>query len=712
MSFDIFNKFWDASKSSERVVTRCLFPVALILPLGVGVLQWTGLKAGYYDAKTGVVLAAITVSLLFAGFVWMINRILRRLDLERRQVDEKAGELHERYRHVFTSSPMALGLSTPAEGRFIDVNSSFIHLFGYQRDDVIGHTSLELNLWESPEIRGVLMQIMAEKKQVHNYECRFLKKNKEVCDVQLTADLIEVKDEKFLIWIINDITVRKQNEEKIGDFIQLLNEAQDAICVRDMDDRIQYWNSGAERMFGCTAEEVLGQQIADRLYPDMSAFEASKKTTIEKGRWRGELRLKDQKGQPLIVNSRSTLAFAANGRPKSILMIYTDITEAKNYESQLLRSQRMESIGTLAGGIAHDLNNILTPILMSVPILRESVTDAEGQSTITMVEASVERAASIIKQLLIFARGLQAQQRVIESKYLLQEISRLVQATFSKSLKIEVHYSNDLWSVKGDATQLHQVLLNLSVNARDAMPEGGRLILRGENTWLEPSFTQTIPESHPGPYLLITVADTGIGIAPEHMEKIFDPFFTTKGIGKGTGLGLSVVLGIVKNHGGFIGVDSEPGRGSTFRIYLPASGGNVDLNSACRKTEAPMPRGNGELILIVDDEESIRNMALSLLEKNGYRVLTAADGTEAVSCYVQHKNEIGAVITDMMMPHMDGQAVIKALKHINPQVRIIVASGMTGERPEDHEIVNLPHLGKPFKTSQLLETLACILKTT
>ena len=396
-------------------------------------------------------------------------------------------------------------------------------------------------------------------------------------------------------------------------------------------------------------------------------------------------------------------------QPQAILAINTDITEKKKLEQQFLRSQRMESIGTLAGGIAHDLNNVLAPITMGIDLLSMSTADPESLKTLATMADSAQRATDMIGQVLSYARGMDGQRIQVAAKTLIRDIEKIIRETFPRNIQIETLVSPELWTLTGDPTQLHQVLLNLCVNARDALPHGGRLTLRAENVHLDDHYAAMNMEAKTGDYLTIEVEDNGTGIPAAIVDKIFDPFFTTKPPGKGTGLGLSTTLAIVKSHGGFIRVYSEPEKGSRFRVYLPARAQTSQTNSPF--LPATPSKGHGETILVVDDEAAIRNVMQQTLEAYGYRVLLAADGSEAVALYAEHRAEISVVLTDMMMPVMDGGATIQALSKINPQVRIIAASGIGTHS----NIVATPggtvkcFLPKPYTAERLLNALREVL---
>ncbi|MGD0251451.1 MAG: PAS domain S-box protein [Verrucomicrobiota bacterium] len=511
------------------------------------------------------------------------------------------------------------------------------------------------------------------------------------------------------VWSFRDATERKRAEVQVREQARLLDLANDAIIVRDMEDRILYWNRGAEQLFGWTTQEATGRKINDLLKkdaPNALKYEKAKKTVLEKGDWKGEFATHTKNGQEALVEVRWTLVRDHGSNPQSIMGINTDISEKKKLEAQFLRSQRMESIGTLAGGIAHDLNNVLTPLLFSVEVLKEKITDADGQRLLEALETNVQRGASLVKQVLAFGRGVTGERITVQPRHIAREIKQIIHETFPKSVEFEFHSTENLWTTIGDPTQLHQVLLNLCVNARDAMPNGGKLSIHMENVTFDEVYTGMNPEAKAGPYVCIEVTDTGTGIPKEIQDKIFDPFFTTKEPGKGTGLGLSTTLTIVKSHGGFIHCHSAPGKGATFKVYLPADNAVVSTENVVAG-QPKLPRGDNELVLVVDDEEPIRNLAQRALERFGYRVLLAADGSEAVSLYAPRRNEIDVVITDMVMPVMDGPATIAALKIINPEVKIVGSSGLASDggmaRARDAGVRHF--IPKPYTTEAMLNTL-------
>ena len=510
-----------------------------------------------------------------------------------------------------------------------------------------------------------------------------------------------------------------ESAETLREQASLLDLAQDAIMVRDLDQRILYWNRSAERLYGWPAAEVIGRSVSDLLHRDPAFFQAAVAATLAHGEWSGELEQTTRQGETLSVEGRWTLVRDAEGRPKSILSINTDITQRKQLERQYLRAQRMESIGTLAGGIAHDLNNVLAPILMSIELLQTDEADSDRRAVLSTIEGSARRGAAMVQQVLSFARGMEGRRVDVHLQHIVGDLGRIARDTFPKNIQIAERLSPDLWAIQADPTQIQQVLLNLYVNARDAMPAGGRITIAAENLLVDEPYAARNIEARVGPHVVITIEDTGTGIPAELLDKIFDPFFTTKDVGKGTGLGLATSLAIVKSHGGFIRVENGVEVGARFRLYLPAQVGAAA--AAAADPQAQLPRGNGELVLVVDDEAPIREITRQTLERFGYRVMLATDGTEAVALYARHRDAISLIITDMMMPVMDGAATIQALRRINPRLRIIGASGLSpdGVTPAsvasalaDEATVGIGaahFLPKPYSAATLLQAVRAAL---
>jgi hypothetical protein len=481
--------------------------------------------------------------------------------------------------------------------------------------------------------------------------------------------------------------------------------------VWDLKGGIRFMNRAAEQLTGWKLAEVESKSLDEVLRPrsDVSVRAALKEAAAA-GEWRGELSLITREGKDQEVDSRWTLVNDEDGKPKSILITCNDITEKRRLEKQYLRAQRLESVGTLASGVAHDLNNILSPVLMGLDMLEEVITDPENRGILRMMQDSAQRGKDTIHQLLTFARGTETQKGPVQPRHLVKELSRLVEQTFPKNIQIYTDFSRQPAMVLADPSQLHQVLMNLCVNARDAMPDGGVLSVTIENQTLDKFAGFIHPKARPGPYVVFKVADSGTGIRPEILDRIFDPFYTTKPQGKGTGLGLATVLGIVENHGGFIQVDSKVGQGTTFSVYLPA---HVGAEAAKPGADLPAaPLGHDELVLVVDDEPAILRLADSVLRRGGYQCLTASHATEAVKLYEENHARIRVVLTDIMMPYGDGRQLITLLFEKDPQLSIIAMSGLDTSifRRETITRGAKAFLAKPFKAEQLLTLLHNILR--
>lgn len=508
--------------------------------------------------------------------------------------------------------------------------------------------------------------------------------------------------------------------ELCGERSILLDLVTDAIVLWSIDGQVKYWNRSAERMYGWLAASAIGKQIAEFLYHlDDPHYQAAIAQTLDRGEWSGELQLLTREGKSITVTSHWYLLAATTATPQSILTIDSDITQHKLLERQFLHAQRLENLGALASGIAHDLNNILTPIVAITELLPLKIKnlDERTQKLLNTLSENSKRGRELVAQILSFARGGDGEHTLLQPRHLLAEVVQIARQTFPRSIEVSLQIENrHLWTLSADANQLHQVLINLCINARDAMPSGGELTLMAENIILSDEYAKLHPHTHGGAYVAITVSDTGIGIEPESIDLIFEPFFTTKEIGKGTGLGLSIVRTIVKNHHGFIDVSSQVDRGSQFRLYLPAtppSEGFPHTQIAAKSNcaQSPALTGKNELILIVDDEPSIREILSTTIESYQYRTISASNSQQAIDLYTQHHGEIRAILLDYMMPGGDPRQTIAQFHSIDPNVCAIVMSGLSAGEIEAHthsETIKA-FLAKPFSTQDLLQTLRTVL---
>jgi PAS domain S-box-containing protein len=620
---------------------------------------------------------------------------------ERMQAVLEASE--QRFRTLSAAAPIGI-CQTNADGICLYTNARWQEMSGLSLADSLGRSWLETI---HPDDRQAFTSAWNACIQGEGHslpDCRILASTGEIRWVSAQVSAMRSFSDEVIGYVITveDITERKQAETIIREQAVLLDIASDAFVVRDLANQILYWNKGAERLYGWTAEEAIGQNAFQLLYKAPSSSPSEMNNILENGEWQGELQQVTKTGQEITVNSRWTLVRDEANNPKFILEVNTDITEKKQLEAQFLRAQRLESIGTLAGGIAHDLNNMLTPILVSAQLLQMQFSEGRPHELLRMMESNARRGADLVKQVLTFARGTEVRRVPLQPKHLLSEVLQVCHHTFPKTITISLDAPAELAMISADPTQIQQVFMNLCVNARDAMPDGGHLRLSAENFVADETYSRMHPAIQAGSYVLITIADTGTGMSAEVLDRIFDPFFTTKAVGVGTGLGLSVVQGIVHSHGGLIEVNSKVAEGTQFRVYLPS----ISASASQPDPSPAIPLGQGELILVTDDEADILQITKAVLETNNYQVITAYDGIEAVAHYIQHRDKISVVLMDMMMPAMSGETAIQTLIKINPRVKIIASSGLPlNQFYSSIERDIQASLPKPYTAQELLTTL-------
>jgi len=600
-------------------------------------------------------------------------------------------------------------------GRILFFNPAASRLFGYSEAEVLGRKVNDLMPTPYAEEHDAYMANYRKtgvKKIIGiGREVQAKRKDGGVVPVDLAVAEAHLPDRRIFVGTIRDISERKRHEGRIREQASLLDKVHEGVMVRDLEGRVLFWNKGAENLFGWRADEAVGRFTREFLNGDqIDHTEEIRQQALQAGEWFGELTKITKHGKAVVVACHWSLVRDDDGRPKEFIVLFIDITEKTQLQRRSLRAQRVESIGVLAGGIAHDLNNVLTPVLMAVKLLRNDRPQRERLALLDTAQASIERGVGMLRQLLTFAGGGKGERVPLEAPAVIREVVTMLSHLIPKSIAIDEDVAPDLWRVTGDSTQLVQVLVNLCVNARDAMPEGGTLSITARNVPWTGEMMHKHPDAKPGPKVSVAVADTGTGIPKESLEKIFDPFYSTKKFGEGTGLGLSTAAGIVRGHGGFIDVYSEVGRGTKMIVYLPADPSSAPAYEA--KAPGAAAPGRGELILVVDDEPMILATMRIMLEENGYRILTASDGEEALQEFRMARGKVGAIILDMMMPKMDGPAALKSIRELDAAVPVILASGLAN--PDRIALAKAlganAFLQKPYSDVEVLEALAAHLR--
>lgn len=660
------------------------------------------------------------------GGDWALGRRWRK--------QRKLDELQARLASIVESSDDAI-ISKTLEGIITSWNAGAERIFGYTAEEILGSSILRLIPPDRHHEEIEILIRLQRGELVEQFETVRVRKDGRL--IHVSATISPLRDRKGRIVgaskIARDITAHKAMEQRLKDLNEELSrgmmertaearqqERMNALLVESLDEGVVACDASGEiLLINRAAREWHGPGLEPGKERDWASrshwCQADGRTRLKADQvplaraLRGE-RLRNLEIS-IVVPDKPVRHLLASGGPildrdnqkcGAVVVLY-DITERKQYEQMVQRSQRLESLGTLAAGIAHDLNNALAPVMMSMEMLRARYPAESG--LLMNIQKSAQRGAGMVRQLLTFARGEEGTRGHVHIRPLIRELESIMRSTFPKNIRLEFEFSKELPEVWGDATQLQQVLLNLCLNARDAMGSGGTLTLSAQKIVMDPVFASSLPEASPGTYAVIKVADTGMGIPQEILDRIFEPFFTTKGPEQGTGLGLSTVLGLVKGHGGFLNVQSRPGQGSVFTVYLPAEEGAGEEPA----DEAPVScfRGNGETILFVDDELEMREVGAAVLERLNLQVLSARDGVDGLVCTAEHGPDLRAIITDLHMPGMDGIQFVRAVRRMLPAIPILVVSGRLDERArkELFELGIQCHLAKPFTEGELTEAM-------
>ena len=632
---------------------------------------------------------------------------------ERKRAQEELRESEEKFAKVFRYAPVLITLSNVDDGTYLEVNDKFSEVSGFSRAEAIGKTSVDLG-WISPEDRKRLIEELQAHGSVRGMDLKLLTKDKREIHIIYNGELIKTKNRQVLLSIAHDITERKRAEQELRKFKSISDRANYGCAMVDLRGFLTYVNEAFANMHGFSSPELIGKNLSvfhtdeqmehvirliEKLHRDgefefQEVWHAKKDGTVFPTLM-GAAVIKDDEGTPIFLSATAI-----------------DITDRKqaeqdreNLRSQLLQSQKMATMGTLAGGIAHDFNNMLAIILgfSDMLLADKNEGDPEYEELQKIVKTSRD-AADLVQRIRIFGRRAEMVLVPLDLNHQVDEVTKLLASTLPKTIDIDIHLTKDPVIIKADASQITQMVMNLAVNANEAMPQGGRLSIQTENILLDNDYCRVHVGVKPGPHVMLTVSDTGRGIDKGLMERIFDPFYSSKArdYRKGTGLGLSVVQGIVQQHGGHITVESEISQGTFFRMYFPAL--EHEIVPEYVETKIPFSAGGTETILLVEDDEAVRELGVIILEKFGYTVLSVGDGQEALDLYEKEQGNISLVILDIIMPRMDGKECLEGLLRINPAVKVIISSGV-GQEDLIQDFVKLGAKGavnKPYGMRQIL----------
>lgn len=672
------------------------------------ILDEQGNLLAEHEATTRI-LASVSQSTITAGHLIALSLILAAgiaayVDRQKRDRAEVAlvREQTELAAVVDSAFEGILTFTDDLVVRFI--NPAAARMYGLDRQQVVGRSILErVPMDQREQVRSQMLEINGQDKIEREFTNRLMLRGDGKCfPTEGTVVRVRSNSEAFTTVKFRDLSEAVANQARQREFAAILEQINEAVLVCELDGRVRTCNDCAENLLGIAHEDVIGKFAYELLSADRLQWSQQSEELVNKGIAVRDRNWTSPSGGQLVLEERRSLICDDDGQPAGKLVILSDVTDRRREEAKERRSQRLESVGTLAGGVAHDLNNVLTPILMSAKLMKRGSKNAER--LLDTIILSAERGAKMIKKLLAFAGGETAGRHPVDLREIVLEAEDILSHTLPKTIDLQIKVPGYLPTIMADATELSQVVMNLAINARDAMPEGGRLEIELNYFDGETSWNQSASSTRTQPHVLLTVTDNGEGIPLEIVDRVFDPFFTTKAQGKGTGLGLATVLGIVRSCGGDVNVVSEPGAGTTFSIYLPVS--SEAMAAPQPKTVAALALAKGETILLVDDEPLIAETARETLESNGYRVLTAAGGVEAVAVWQKHKREINLVVLDMMMPGLDGIETKRALRDLNADTKILASSGLKRPEAEGSQLFDVEgFLPKPYSDQQLLHAV-------
>jgi len=625
-----------------------------------------------------------------------------------KRTEEALLESEEKYRLLFSNEQDAILLAEAESLKFLDANASFERLYGYTRDDLLSMKMVEI----SATARKSDLTHQVEAEPGAGAALRWhRKKDGTIFPVEMSSAQFNWKGKPVVCSIIRDATERYRAEEDLWLLATAVEQSGEAIVVTDGQGEIKYVNPAFERNTGYARQEVIGRnpRFLKSGQQDQAFYENLWKTITGGATWTGRFINKRKDGSFFHEDATISPVRDSEGVVNGFVGVKRDVTEQINLNRQLQQAQKMESIGTLASGIAHDFNNVLTVILgFSELLLADMSPEDKDYGDLRTIVQTARNGADLVKRIMTFCRNVETLLEPTDLNDELRNIHALLERTLPKMISTELSLADDLMTIHADSSQLEQIILNLAINARDAMPRGGTLAIATRNVTLDRQCCQSRLGVEPGDYILLTVSDTGHGMEPTVVEHIFEPFFTTKNPGDGTGLGLAMVFGIVKNHGGHITCYSTPGIGTTFKICFPVMAGEQDDNTS---VSGEVPVFGTETILFVDDEAPVRNLGEKALTRSGYKVLLAADGEEAMNIYYEWRNEISLVVLDLLMPKMGGKECLHELLYIDPQARVLIASGFSQTEHAKRVIGEgaKGFIDKPYQIKQLLRKIREIL---
>ena len=630
---------------------------------------------------------------------------------ERKHAEEALRESEIKYKELYDDAPVGYH-ELDREGRIVRINKTEVDMLGYLPEEMIGRPLFDFIVPEQRErSRNYFEAIISGKQAVIPFERKCICKNGTSLDVLVELKLVHdsLGQKSGMRVTVQDITERKKAEKSRILLEAAIEQAAEYILITDADGKIQYVNPAFEKINGYKSEEVVGRNpsFLKSGVQDEAFYKEMWDTIKGGGVWRG--RLINRKKDGSLYHEEGTIFPIRDvaGRISNFVAVKNDVTQEMELENQLRHSQKMESIGLLAGGIAHDFNNILTTVLGYSSMMKTAKDSSEkSRYRAGEIDKAAQRGADIARQLLMFSRKKPPKLETLNLSDIINQSLNFLKSTIGPTIAIKYYPEKNLNPIDADNTQIQQILMNLAVNARDAMPGGGNIVIRTENVLIDQNYVQNHIYAKPGPYVLLTFSDNGIGMDKKTQRRIFEPFFTTKAIGKGTGLGLSMVYGLVKNHKGLVHVYSELGKGTIFKIYFPLSTGTA---SAAVKEEAPV-KGGHETILVVDDEEMILNMVLSILEDYGYSCLSAESGVEAIKIYEENREKIDLVLLDLIMPKIGGPAVFEKIKTVNPRVKVIMSSGFLVQDEAELSTTGVKaFVSKPYQARYLAQKVREVL---